>query len=230
MGPNEQHILETLFVNLDCPAKTIQIEGLPENVAPLLKNSKSIQCLCPSDLTVSISCSQVSVLPNFAMTDYASQGKTCPFNVVEGRQWWGVMEGGGAMEGREWCRVMERGSSPGLVVAHVHLSLPMSTHCCLCLCVIAHVHSCLWVVIFVHKWLTLFMGSCFHSHTVVFVRGWSSLFVGVGSSLRSWRSSSFGGAPSSFVGSLSLFVGNGTVWWWGAIGGCGESSSLFKLA
>ena len=83
MGPSGQRILETLFLKLDRPAKTIQIEGLPENVVPLVKNSKSIQCLCLSDLTVSISCSQVSMLPNFAMTDYASQGKTHSFNVVD---------------------------------------------------------------------------------------------------------------------------------------------------
>jgi hypothetical protein len=78
LGPHGQRILETLFVKLDHPAKTIQIEGLPENVVPLVKNSRSIECLCPSDVTLTISRSQVSVLPNFAMTDYASQGKTRP--------------------------------------------------------------------------------------------------------------------------------------------------------
>ncbi|EDQ98415.1 uncharacterized protein LACBIDRAFT_302379 [Laccaria bicolor S238N-H82] len=83
LGPSGQQILETLFVKLDRPAKTIKIEGLPENVVPLVKNSMSIECICPSDVTLTISCSQVSVLPNFAMTDYASQGKTRPFNVVD---------------------------------------------------------------------------------------------------------------------------------------------------
>ena len=83
LGPSGQQMLETLFVKLDRPAKTIKIEGLPENVVPLVKNSRSIQCLCPSDVTLTISRSQVSVLPNFAMTDYASQGKTRPFNVVD---------------------------------------------------------------------------------------------------------------------------------------------------
>ena len=42
----------------------------------------SIQCICPSDVTLAISHSQVSVLPNFAMTDYALQGKTHPFNLA----------------------------------------------------------------------------------------------------------------------------------------------------
>ncbi|KIJ89550.1 hypothetical protein K443DRAFT_117838, partial [Laccaria amethystina LaAM-08-1] len=83
LGPHGQNILETLFVKLDRPAKTIKIEGLPENVVPLVKNSRSIECLCPSDVTLTISRSQVSVLSNFAMTDYASQGKTRPFNVVD---------------------------------------------------------------------------------------------------------------------------------------------------
>ncbi|EDQ98317.1 uncharacterized protein LACBIDRAFT_336072 [Laccaria bicolor S238N-H82] len=83
LGPSGQQILETLFVKLDRPAKTIKIEGLPENVVPLVKNSRSIECICPSDVTLTISRSQVSVLPNFAMTDYASQGKTRPFNVVD---------------------------------------------------------------------------------------------------------------------------------------------------
>ncbi|EDR04280.1 uncharacterized protein LACBIDRAFT_330779 [Laccaria bicolor S238N-H82] len=83
LGLSGQRILETLFVKLDRPAKTIKIEGLPENVVPLVKNSMSIECICPSDVTLTISRSQVSVLPNFAMTDYASQGKTRPFNVVD---------------------------------------------------------------------------------------------------------------------------------------------------
>ena len=76
-------MLETLFIKLDRPAKTIKFEGLHENVVPLVKNSRSIQCLCPSDVTLTISHSQISVLPNFAMTDYASQGKTHPFNIVD---------------------------------------------------------------------------------------------------------------------------------------------------
>jgi hypothetical protein len=83
IGPQGQIVLDTLFVKLDCPAKTINLEGLPENVVPLTKISKSLVCVTPSDVALKISQSQVPVLPNFAMTDYASQGKTCPVNVVD---------------------------------------------------------------------------------------------------------------------------------------------------
>ena len=44
--------------------------------------SKTIPCTFPNDLTESIDCQQVWILPNFAITDYAAQGKTRPFNVV----------------------------------------------------------------------------------------------------------------------------------------------------
>jgi PIF1-like helicase len=82
-GPNGQLILDTLFVKLDHPAKTIQLEGLPENIVPLTRSSKNIICETPSDVNISISRSQVSILPNFAMTDYASQGKTRDINIVD---------------------------------------------------------------------------------------------------------------------------------------------------
>ena len=42
---------------------------------------------------------------------------------------------------REWCRGLERGSSPGLVVAHVPSSFPISTRRGLCLHIVAHVHT-----------------------------------------------------------------------------------------
>jgi hypothetical protein len=83
IGPQGQIVLDTLFVKLDCPAKTINLEGLPENVVPLTKISKSLVCVTPSNVALKISRSQVPVLPNFAMTDYASQGKTRPVNVVD---------------------------------------------------------------------------------------------------------------------------------------------------
>jgi hypothetical protein len=83
IGPHGQLVLDTLFVRLDQPAKTIKIDRLPENVVPLTKLSKSVLCVTPSDVALKINCSQVPVLPNFAMTDYASQGKTQYFNVVD---------------------------------------------------------------------------------------------------------------------------------------------------
>jgi hypothetical protein len=81
-GPHGKRILDTLFVKLHKPAKVIQIPGLPENVVPLVKGTKTITCVFPSDLKESIERQQVNVLPNFAMTDYASQGKSKDFNVV----------------------------------------------------------------------------------------------------------------------------------------------------
>jgi len=81
-GPHGKRILDTLFVRLYKPAKNIQIPGLPENVVRLVKSTKTITCIFPSDLKESIEHHQVNVLPNFAMTDYASQGKSKDFNVV----------------------------------------------------------------------------------------------------------------------------------------------------
>jgi hypothetical protein len=81
-GPHGKRVLETLFIELDKPPKTIQIPGLPQNTVPIVKNSKTIQCVFPSDIKESVERQQVWILPNFAMTDYASQGKTRPFNVV----------------------------------------------------------------------------------------------------------------------------------------------------
>lgn len=44
---------------------------------------KYIYCTLPSDPIVCIRYRQVHVLPNFAMTDYVSQGKTWQYNVVD---------------------------------------------------------------------------------------------------------------------------------------------------
>ena len=83
IGSRGQVVLDTLFVKLDHPAKNINIEGLPENVVPLIKNKKkSVTCTFPSGVSIPVYRSQVPVLPNFAMTVYSSQGKTRPNNVV----------------------------------------------------------------------------------------------------------------------------------------------------
>ena len=69
-------------MKLDHPAKNINIEGLPENVVPLMKIKRSVKCTFPNGVSIPIRRSQVQVLPNFAMTVYSSQGKTRPNNVV----------------------------------------------------------------------------------------------------------------------------------------------------
>ncbi|KAM6490121.1 hypothetical protein JOM56_014440, partial [Amanita muscaria] len=76
-------VLDTLFVKLDKPAKIITLDGLPENVVPISRSSRAINCVTPSGMLLKINRSQVLVLPNFAMTDYASQGKTRLINIVD---------------------------------------------------------------------------------------------------------------------------------------------------
>jgi len=76
-------VLDTLFVKLDKPAKSVMIDGLSENVVPIVKSLETVKCVFPSDLAEYAERSQVWVLPNFSMTDYASQGKTRPFNPVD---------------------------------------------------------------------------------------------------------------------------------------------------
>ena len=82
VGPHGKQVLDTLFIRLDNPPLTVNISGLPENVVPIVKSKKTIQCTFPSDLRESIERQQVWALPNFAMTAHASQGKTRPYNVV----------------------------------------------------------------------------------------------------------------------------------------------------
>jgi hypothetical protein len=72
-GPYDKPVLDTLFIQLDKPAKTIKIDGLPENVIPITKATKPTKCIYQSDLEESVERQQVWILPNFSMTDYASQ-------------------------------------------------------------------------------------------------------------------------------------------------------------
>jgi hypothetical protein len=83
VGQHKQQILDVLYVKLKTPPKSVQIDGLAENVVPLTRSTVSISCKLPDGAKVSISRSQVEVLPNFAMTDFASQGKTRPENPVD---------------------------------------------------------------------------------------------------------------------------------------------------
>jgi hypothetical protein len=82
-GPYDHQILETLFVQLKNPPKDVQLADLPMNVIPLTKTVTSIQCKVRSDQQLQIKRQQVPILLNFAMTDYASQGKTREYNVVD---------------------------------------------------------------------------------------------------------------------------------------------------
>ena len=82
-GPYDHQILETLFVRLTNPPKTVQLADLPANVVPLTRTTGSIVCKAKSDQPIRIKRQQIPVLLNFAMTDYSSQGKTRPLNVVD---------------------------------------------------------------------------------------------------------------------------------------------------
>lgn len=76
-------VLDVLFVELVNPPKKIKIPYLPENAVPLTRITTAIKAILPNDLAISVSRQQVPVLLNFAMTDYASQGKTREVNVVD---------------------------------------------------------------------------------------------------------------------------------------------------
>jgi hypothetical protein len=82
-GSRGQNILEVLLVELQNPPQPIQIDGLPINVIPLTRTSSYIVCSLPDDQVITLNRTQVEVLPNFAMTDYSSQGKTRPYNPVD---------------------------------------------------------------------------------------------------------------------------------------------------
>src|SRR5882762_1435159 len=83
IGLHGQPMLDTLFVKLTNPPKIVQFEGLPPNIVPITRHSTRVICKMWNDDVLTVSRNQVLVLPNFAMTDYASQGRTRPDNVVE---------------------------------------------------------------------------------------------------------------------------------------------------
>jgi hypothetical protein len=76
-------VLNTLFVELSNPPFPVKLDDLAINVVPLTRTSVTTCCRLPDDSSLTLSRSQIEVLPNFAMTDYASQGKTRPYNVVD---------------------------------------------------------------------------------------------------------------------------------------------------
>ena len=81
--PDGKDTLDVLFVKLVDPPRSIQLEGLPENVVPISKQVNTIKCSLPDDSEIYILRQQVFVLHNFAMTDYGSQGRTRKNNVCE---------------------------------------------------------------------------------------------------------------------------------------------------
>ncbi|KAF9492517.1 hypothetical protein BDN71DRAFT_1347105, partial [Pleurotus eryngii] len=82
VGVYGQLVLDVLFVELKSPPVSVQFEGLPLNVVPILKTANPTWCELPSGKRMHVSRSQVEVTVNYAMTDFASQGKTRVNNVV----------------------------------------------------------------------------------------------------------------------------------------------------
>ena len=44
-GPHGKRVLDTLFVELDKPPQQVQIPGLPKNVVPIIKSTKTVACV-----------------------------------------------------------------------------------------------------------------------------------------------------------------------------------------
>jgi hypothetical protein len=82
-GPYNMPVLETLFVKLVNPPRRIKLDSLPYDVVPIPRRAETVPCIYTDDRELRIKREQVTVLPNFGMTDYASQGKTREYNVVE---------------------------------------------------------------------------------------------------------------------------------------------------
>ncbi|KIJ40648.1 hypothetical protein M422DRAFT_173367 [Sphaerobolus stellatus SS14] len=76
-------VLEVVFVKLKNPPKSVNLPGLLENIVPIPQSSIRIECVLPNGSIVPINRDQVDILPNFAMTDYAPQGRTRPINVLD---------------------------------------------------------------------------------------------------------------------------------------------------
>ncbi|KAI0338080.1 hypothetical protein BDW22DRAFT_1303184, partial [Trametopsis cervina] len=74
--------LDVVFVQLTAPPQPCKVPGLPRNVVPVTMHTDRISCTLPSDSYMRVSRTQVQLLPNFSMTDYASQGRTRHQNVV----------------------------------------------------------------------------------------------------------------------------------------------------
>ncbi|EIW60991.1 uncharacterized protein TRAVEDRAFT_120098 [Trametes versicolor FP-101664 SS1] len=80
-GSGGKNVLDVLFVQLVKPPKDVFIQGLPVNVVPIVPCKMRVKCIIPiGSKSVNIYRSQVMILPNFAMTDFASQGRTRNMN------------------------------------------------------------------------------------------------------------------------------------------------------
>ncbi|KAF9489628.1 hypothetical protein BDN71DRAFT_1401316, partial [Pleurotus eryngii] len=82
VGAFRQPVLEVLFVKLTNPPTDVNFKDLPTNVVPIMRTATPTWCDLPSGKRLHVSRSQVEITVNYAMTDFASQGKTRINNVV----------------------------------------------------------------------------------------------------------------------------------------------------
>ena len=80
--PFEEPVLDTLFIKLTNPPQDINLPDLPTNIIPLTRSSIKVTCTLKSDIKITVQRQQILALPNFAITDYTSQGKTRDKNVI----------------------------------------------------------------------------------------------------------------------------------------------------
>lgn len=78
-----KYSLDVVFVKLTSPPNPITLDGLSENVVPIAHQSQAVSCEMRNGTKYRIARDQVAILPNFAMTDYNSQGRTRSYNVVD---------------------------------------------------------------------------------------------------------------------------------------------------
>ena len=76
-------LLKVVFVELTSPPTPIQLEGLPLNIVPIYKTTLHIKCIMSNGKGLTITKDQMPLVPNFAMTDYSSQGRIRKYNVVD---------------------------------------------------------------------------------------------------------------------------------------------------
>ncbi|KAH6880560.1 hypothetical protein BKA70DRAFT_1076522, partial [Coprinopsis sp. MPI-PUGE-AT-0042] len=70
-------VLDVLFVRLSSPKAHVKFEGLPQSVVPLTRLNSEVTVKLPAqNSSVTLQREQISVILNFALTDFGSQGKT----------------------------------------------------------------------------------------------------------------------------------------------------------
>lgn len=80
---DEHDTLDIVFVKLLSPPKPIKLSGLEENVIPIAPATVAVSAKLPNGTVRNISRTQIPIIPNFAMTDFNSQGRTRQYNVCD---------------------------------------------------------------------------------------------------------------------------------------------------